>query len=123
MREYLDDEVLLRDEEACVQLVDALVYDTQGLVERQSLDILPVHDRQCECRAIPVCAVWYLAETTNNMGWGDININIQMGGGGVYVVNVSCMCVLEDRRTYTIMARNQRQHRLNRKKKNVIPCK
>lgn len=57
---YLDDEVLLCDEEACVQLLDAVVDDGQRLVQRQALDVLPVHHRQRKRRAVSVRTVWYL---------------------------------------------------------------
>lgn len=60
--QYLDDEVLLCDEEARVQLLDAVVDDGQRLVQRQALHVLPVHHRQRERRAVPVRTVWYLTK-------------------------------------------------------------
>lgn len=59
---YLDDEILLCDEEARVQLLDAVVHNSQRLVEREALDVLSIHDRQRKRRAITVSTVWYLVK-------------------------------------------------------------
>lgn len=44
-----------------MQLLDAVVYDTESLVERESLDVFPVHHRQRKRRAVPMRSVRHLA--------------------------------------------------------------
>lgn len=53
-RPHLDNEVLLRNQEASVDLVDAFIDDRYRLVFRDALEVFPVHDRQCEVCAVPM---------------------------------------------------------------------
>lgn len=57
---YLDNEVGLRDKEACVQFVNALIDDRQRFVQRKPLHVISVHYRQRECRTVPVRTIRHL---------------------------------------------------------------